>query len=77
MYGALYALAAATVAAIAFYFPDDLVSLDTGFIPTDGPPYLLAAFVCVPVAALGFAAGRMRARDDMDDEDKMIDRALQ
>jgi len=76
MYGALYALAAATAAAVAFYFPDDLVSLDTGFIPTDGPPYLLAAFVCVPVAAIGFAAG-MRARDDMDDEDKMIDRALQ
>lgn len=76
MYGALYALAAATGAAVAFYFPDDLISLDTGFIPTDGPPYLLAALVCVPVAALGFAAGWIRARDDMDEEDKLIDRAL-
>lgn len=77
MYGALYALLAAIAAAVAFYFPDDLVSLDTGFIPTDGPPYLLAAFVLVPVAAIGFASGWMRARDDMDDEDRMIDRALQ
>lgn len=76
MYGALYGLLAAIAAAVAFYFPDDLVSLDTGFIPADGPPYLLAAFVCLPVAALGFAAGWMRARNDMDDEDKMIDRAL-
>lgn len=77
MYGALYAVLSAIAAAVAFYFPQDLISLDTGFIPTDGPPYLLAAFVCVPVAAIGFAAGWMRARDDMDDEDKMIDRALQ
>ena len=76
MYGALYALLAAIAAAVAFYFPDDLVSLNTGFIPTDGPPYLLAAFACVPVAALGFAAGRMNARADLDDEDRMIDRAL-
>jgi len=76
MYGALYALLAAIAAAVAFYFPDDLVSLNTGFIPTDGPPYLLAAFACAPVAALGFAAGRMNARADMDDEDRMIDRAL-
>jgi hypothetical protein len=77
VYGALYALAAATAAAVAFYFPDDLLSLDTGFIPADGAPYLLAALVCVPVAALGYAAGWMRARDDTDDEDRMIDRALQ
>lgn len=77
LYGALYALLAAIAAAVAFYFPDDLVSLNTGFIPTDGPPYLLAAFVCAPVAAVGFAAGRMSARNDMDDEDRMIDRALQ
>ena len=76
VYGALYALAASTAAAVAFYFPDDLVSLNTGFIPTDGPPYLLVALVCVPVAALGFAGGWMRARDDMDEEDKLIDRAL-
>lgn len=76
MYGALYALAAATAAAVAFYFPDDLISLDTGFIPTDGPPYLLAALFLVPVAAVGYAAGWMRARDDTDDEDRMIDRAL-
>src|SRR6187397_44418 len=52
VYGALYALLSAIVAAIAFYLPDDLVSLNTGFIPADGPPYLLAAFVCLPVAAL-------------------------
>ena len=77
VYGAIYALAAATAAAVAFYFPADLISLDTGFIPTDGPPYLLAALVCVPVAAIGFAAGWMGARGDMDDEDRMIDRALQ
>ena len=76
MYGALYALLAALAAAVAFYFPDDLLSLDTGFIPTDGPPYLLAAFVCLPVAALGFAAGWMGARRDMDEEDRLIDRAL-
>jgi len=37
---------------------------------------LFAAFACAPVAALGFAAGRMNARADMDDEDRMIDRAL-
>ena len=76
MYGALYALLAAIAAAVAFYFPEDLVSLDTGFIPTDGPPYLLAAFVCLPVAALGFAAGWMGGRGDMDEEDRLIDRAL-
>lgn len=76
MYGALYALLAAIAAAVAFYFPQDLVSLDTGFIPTDGPPYLLAAFVCLPVAALGFAAGWMGGRGDMDEEDRLIDRAL-
>jgi hypothetical protein len=77
VYGALYALLSAIAAAVAFYFPDDFVSLSTGFIPADGPPYLLAAFVCLPVAALGFAAGWIRARSDMDDEDRMIDRAVQ
>jgi hypothetical protein len=77
VYGALYALLAAIAAAVAFYFPDDLLSLNTGFIPADGPPYLLAALVCVPIAMVGFAAGWMRANDDADDEDRMIDRALQ
>ena len=75
VYGALYALAASITAAVAFYFPDDLVTLSPGLVPDDGPPYLLAAFALVPVAAVGYAAGWMRARDE-DEEDRMIDRAL-
>ena len=76
--GALYVLSAATAAAVAFYFPENLIALNPAFIPTDGPPYLLAAFVCLPVAAVGFAVGWMQSRSEADeDEDKLINKTIQ
>jgi hypothetical protein len=68
MWGAMYVIAAATAAAVAFYFPEDLVALSGSLMPTDGPPYLFAALVCVPIVALGYASGSIRARDDEKDD---------
>ena len=77
IWGALYALFAATAAAVAFYFPEDLVALNGILMTPDGPPYLLFVIICVPIAAVGYAAGWMKARDDDDESDRLIDRSVQ
>ncbi len=61
LWGALYTLAAAAAAAAYHYFPFDLVVVDASLIAPDGPPYLLAIFVGLPVAALGCLMSWMRA----------------
>ena len=71
-WGALYLVAAATVAAIYHYFPFDLVVIDDRFMPDDGPPYLLAAFACLPIAGFGYLVGRMKSvRDELDADDRV------
>jgi hypothetical protein len=62
VWAGLYALSAALAAALTFYFPFDGMSFDSDFFPSDGPPYLLAAFVCLPIAAVGYLAGWMKAK---------------
>ena len=74
--GALYVLLSAVAAAVAFYFPDELISMGGMLSGGDGPPYLLAVFGCVPIAAIGYASGWMRARDDdFSDRDDPLMRA--
>jgi len=67
VWAALYALSAALAAALTFYFPFDGMAFDSEFFPSDGPPYLLAAFVCIPIAAVGYLAGWMKAKTGIDD----------
>lgn len=61
---ALYALAAATLAAVYFYRPFDLIVISEELIAPDGPPYLFAALGCLPIAAVGFFVGWMKAQTD-------------
>ena len=58
---ALYALAAAALAASWFYFPFDLVIVNEEMISPFGPPYLLAAFACLPVAGVGYLIGWLKS----------------
>jgi hypothetical protein len=59
IWGALYALATAALAAVYFYFPFDLVVVSEELMAPDGPPYLLAAIICLPIAGIGYLLGRM------------------
>lgn len=61
----LYALSAATAAALVFYFPFDGVVFDGGLIAPDGPPYLLAAIACLPVAGVGYLMGWLKAHNEL------------
>jgi hypothetical protein len=72
-WGALYALASATVAAAYHYFPFDLVVVSDELVAPDGPPYLLAVFVLLPAAAVGYLVGRSRVIDDSDDDRELTD----
>ena len=72
-WGALYALASATVAAAYHYSPFDLVVVSDTFLPTDGPPYLLAVFVLLPAAAFGYLVARSRKVDDDEDDRELAD----
>jgi hypothetical protein len=63
-WASLYMLGAATAAALAFYFPFDMVILDLDFISPDGPPYLLAAIACLPVAGVGYLMGWLRYQNE-------------
>lgn len=74
LWGALYALAAATLAAAYFYAPFDLVVVDRGLILHDGPPYLLAAIVCVPIAGLGYLLGLAKSTEPEEFPEPPIDR---
>ena len=60
LWAALYALSASLAAALTFYFPFDSVSFNSEFFPSDGPPYLLAAIACLPVAGAGYLTGWMK-----------------
>ena len=62
LWAALYALSAALAAALTFYFPFDGLSFDSEFFPSDGPPYLLAAVACLPVAGVGYLSGWMKTK---------------
>ena len=62
LWTALYVLSAAIAAALTFYFPFDGVSFNGAWFPSDGPPYLLAAIACVPVAGVGYLTGWMKAK---------------
>ncbi len=53
----IYALAAAILAAAYFYYPYDLVVMSRDIMPSDGPPYLLAAVACLPIALVGYLMG--------------------
>jgi hypothetical protein len=59
LWTSLYALSAALAAALMFYFPFDGLAFDSDFFPSDGPPYLLGAIACLPVAGLGYLSGWM------------------
>jgi hypothetical protein len=63
----LYMLGAATGAALAFYFPFDPDMFSSGLIAPEGPPYLLAAIVCLPVAAVGYLMGWVKQVTTGDD----------
>ena len=65
---AVYIAAAATVAAIYFYFPFDLGFVSREFLVFDGPPYLFAALGCLPFAALAFVIAFSTASRAMEDE---------
>jgi hypothetical protein len=67
-WGAAYMLSAAAAAAAYHYFPFDLPVMNDALVPGDGPPYLLAAFACLPIAAAGSLLGRMKSVDDDDAE---------
>lgn len=70
VWGSLYALAAASAAAAYHYFPFDLRIVGQEFLSEDGPPYLLAAFVCLPLAAIGYLFGRTQlANQELEAED--------
>jgi hypothetical protein len=71
-WGALYTLAAATVAAAYHYAPFDLVVVSDEFLSHDGPPYLLAVFACLPLAGVGFLAGRLKSLDDLMDSERDV-----
>ena len=65
VWGSLYALGAATAAALAFYFPfDGYVIGEELRVAPDGPPYLLAAIACLPVAAVGYLMGWLRSQNE-------------
>ncbi|HXT69368.1 MAG TPA: hypothetical protein VN700_06420 [Vicinamibacterales bacterium] len=57
VWGAAYILSACTAAAATHYFPFDAGVFDGQILSPDGPPYLLAAFACLPVAAVGYLIG--------------------
>ena len=63
-WGALYALASATLAAVYFYFPFDLVVVSNELISGDGPPYLFAVIVCLPIAGIGYFFGLVKANSE-------------
>ena len=71
-WGALYMLAAASVAAAYHYAPFDLVVVSDEFLPRDGPPYLLAVFGCLPLGGVGYLAGRLKSVDDRMDAEKDV-----
>jgi hypothetical protein len=71
---AFYALAASALAALAFYFPFDAEMLNSEWLmPPDGPPYLLAAVACLPIAAVGFLIGWLGSSREtrIDDEPRL------
>jgi len=61
---AVYSLAAATIAAVYFYFPFDLVILNDALIAKDGPPYLLAWLACLPIGGVGYLLGWMKSMNE-------------
>jgi hypothetical protein len=64
IWASLYAIAAATAAALYFYFPFDLLVIDEKLIAPEGPPYLLAAIGCLPVAAVGYLMGWLKSQNE-------------
>ena len=65
VWGSVYALGAATAAALAFYFPfDGYVIGEELRVAPDGPPYLLAAIVCLPVAGVGYLMGWLKSQNE-------------
>jgi hypothetical protein len=64
VWGSLYALGAATAAALYFYSPFDLVVINENLIAPEGPPYLLAAIACLPIAGVGYLMGWLRAQNE-------------
>jgi hypothetical protein len=66
--GGVYTLTAATMAAIYLYFPFDLVLIPEALVPPDPPPYILAAFLCAPIAAVPLIVGYTTSRMDADDK---------
>ena len=70
VWAAAYCVAAATVAGATFYLPvgdDFFFSGQT--IGMDGPPYLLAAIVLLPIGAVGFLVGWLRNKNSLPDDD--------
>ena len=68
----LYLLGAATLAAVHYYFPFDLVVVGNTFIPRDGSAYLLAAVACLPIAAIAYFFGFATTRKDDDEDDPLM-----
>jgi len=64
IWASLYAIGAATAAALYFYFPFDLVVIDEALIAPEGPPYLFAAIGCLPVAGVGYLMGWLRSHNE-------------
>lgn len=68
LWGSVYVLATATLAAATFYFPFDVAFFNDGLLmPDDGPPYLLAVLALLPIAAIGYLGGWMRSYNDRTD----------
>lgn len=61
VWGAIYAIATAVVAAVYYYFPFDPIIIDKSLISGFGPPYLLTVIVLMPVLAIGYVFGWMQA----------------
>jgi hypothetical protein len=72
-WGALYAVASATLAAAHYYFPFDLIVISNEVVSGFGPPYLLAVIVCLPIAGVGYLLGLARAYSKPEEPPELAD----
>jgi hypothetical protein len=56
------------VAAVFHYFPFDLPLISKDIISPFGPPYLVAVFACLPLAAVAYLLGWMKSVNEQADE---------
>ena len=67
VFAAVFALAASTLAASYHYAPFDLVVIRADLIAPDGPPYLFAWLLCLPIAGLGLLLGWLQSSRELAD----------